>query len=113
MDEPPTPQRVCRALLAALAASEGRRKKRKRDTTPDWIGMSIKKELLERAAREAPAAEEFEGWLALQCELMADRGSGAVRAMAMDVLGEWQLAVAAPNFREWLARGAPSADGED
>jgi hypothetical protein len=113
MEDRPTPQEVCRALLAALAATEGRRKKRKRDTTPDSIGMAIKKELLERAAREAPAAEDFEAWLARQCELMADRGEGAVRAMALDVLGEWRLAEAAPSFREWLAHGAPSADGEE
>jgi hypothetical protein len=112
MDEA-TPQAVCQALLAALAAADGRRKKRKRNTTPDSIGMAIKRELLERAARDAPAAADFEGWLAQQCEDMADRGLGAVRAMARDVLDEWRMAEAAPSFREWLARGAPSADSEE
>ena len=56
----PEPAAVCVELLAALEASEGRRKRRKRDTTPDAIGLAIKRELLEAAVREAPAAAEFE-----------------------------------------------------
>jgi hypothetical protein len=116
MDETITPGVVCHALLAALVASDGRRKKRKRDTTADSIGMAIKRELLERGAREAPPADEFEAWLMQQCEELGRQGgygSGAVRAMARDLFAEWQLALAAPSFREWLSRGAPSADAEE
>jgi hypothetical protein len=40
---------VCRALLAALDASEGRRRRRKRDATPDAVGMSLKRWLLSEA----------------------------------------------------------------
>lgn len=109
------PATVCGALLAALDASEGRRKRRKRDTTPDTIGMSIKRELLERAVRERPSGAEFEAWLVTMCETLGAEGYGvgAVRAMARSVLDEWQFAEAQPSFREWLARGAPSADADE
>src|SRR5438132_12968000 len=46
------PAVVCRELLAALDASEGRRRRRKRDTTPDAIGLTIKRDLLERAVEQ-------------------------------------------------------------
>src|SRR5207302_36205 len=36
------PALVCGALFTALDASEGRRRRRKRDTTPDAIGMLLK-----------------------------------------------------------------------
>jgi hypothetical protein len=113
MAAPVEPRDVCRALLSALDASDGRRRKRKRDTTADSIGMSIKRELLERAVRDGPSADDFEAWLARQCEELAPLGSGGVRAMARDVFDEWRFALAAPSFREWLDQGAPSADGED
>ena len=32
------------------------------------------------------------------------------RAMALDVLAEWRLAMSSPAFGDWLARGAPSDD---
>jgi hypothetical protein len=34
----------------------------------------------------------------------------ALRAMARDILAEWQLAAASPAFRDWLEAGAPSED---
>ena len=40
------PADVCRALLAALDASDGRRRKRKRDQTADAIGLALKRTLL-------------------------------------------------------------------
>lgn len=112
---PLEPAAVCGALLAALGASDGRRKKRKRDTTADAIGMRIKRELLERAVRDKPAPDDFEAWLIQMCETLGAEGYGvgAVRAMAKDVLDEWRFALAAPSFREWLAHGAPSADAEE
>jgi hypothetical protein len=107
-----TPQALCRALLAALGASDGRRRRRKRDTTADALGMAIKRELLERAVREAPAGDDFEAWLLRQCDELRDRGAGAVRAMARELLEEWRLAAASPEFRAWLEGGAPSDDAE-
>ncbi|MBI4419345.1 MAG: hypothetical protein HY560_00835 [Gemmatimonadetes bacterium] len=106
------PGEVCRELLAALEASEGRRKRRKRDTTPDSIGLGIKRDLLERIVAADPAPQAFEQWLFEYC-LGVGSGEGGVRAMAQAIYEEWRLAHAAGSFREWLARGAPSADRAD
>jgi len=103
------PADFCRQLLAALDASEGRRKRRKRDTTPDAIGMALKRDLLEGTVREDPQPEVFERWLLERC-FAAGSANGPLRAMAQDVLAEWRLAEVAPSFREWLDQGAPSDD---
>ena len=121
------PADLCRGLLAALEASDGRRRRRHRDTAPDAIGFRIKRELLEAAVQDDPDPDAFEAWLLGRC-LAADaavRGDnghgaasggavapsmGAVRAIARDVLTEWRLAEAAPDFARWLASGAPSED---
>jgi hypothetical protein len=108
-DAPARPAAVCRELLAALDASEGRRQRRKRDTTPDAIGMAIKLDLLQRAIAADPEPDQFEGWLQQQC-FAAGPGEGGVRAMALSIFEEWQLAREADYFRDWLARGAPSDD---
>jgi hypothetical protein len=105
------PARVCAALLAALDASEGRSRRRKRDQTPDRLGLEIKRTLLESAVHEDPAPDEFEQWLVERClEHAGGPGAGAVRAMAQDVLFEWRLAQSVPPFRQWLSHGAPSDD---
>lgn len=117
------PAEVCRLLLAALDASEGRRRRRKRDTTPDGIGLSLKRRILEEAARADPDPEGFEGWLLDLCLAAESRpGSGAVdvvtpggpvRAMAADILGDWRLAQRSEPFRDWLLHGAASDDRPD
>ena len=108
------PADVCKALLAALEASEGRRQKRKRDQTPDTIGLSIKRSLLERVVQDDPDADGFEEWL-LQYPNSCDtpQWSGAVFAMARGVLEEWRLAHSLDGFRAWLEQGAPSDDTSD
>jgi hypothetical protein len=103
------PADVCRYLLAALDASEGRRRRRKRDTTPDSIGMAIKRTLLEDTVREDPEPDAYEGWLVERC-VTPDGASGPVRAMALDVMAEWEMARRSDEFRSWLERGAPSED---
>jgi len=103
------PAAICRELLAALEASEGRRRRRKRDTTPDAIGLTIKRELLERAVAADPEPDAFEEWLHEQC-LAAGGSEGGVRAMALSIFEEWRLSQQADSFRDWLARGAPSDD---
>jgi hypothetical protein len=103
------PSEICRELLAALDAAEGRRQRRKRDTTPDAIGLAIKLDLLERAIAADPDPDQFETWLQEQC-LAAGTGDGGVRAMALSIFEEWRLAEEAEYFRDWLARGAPSDD---
>ena len=105
------PADLCRELLAALEAFDGRRRRRKRDTTPDALGMAIKRELLERAVAEDPAPGAFEAWLLEQCLAGAQTYSmGAVRAMALEIHGEYQLTATLPAFEAWLASGAPSED---
>ena len=103
------PSHVCRELLAAVEASEGRRRRRRRDTTADAIGLSLKQDLLNRAVAADPEPEEFEAWLLERCREAGD-GDGGLRAMALSIFEEWRLARAAPSFRDWLARGAPSDD---
>ena len=107
----PRPADLCRELLGAFEASEGRRRRRKRDTTPDAIGLGIKRALLERAIAEDPEGQAFEGWLLDHC--LAEPGTvsvGAVRAMALELLNGWRLVAADPAFRAWLVSGAPSDD---
>ena len=103
------PAEVCSQLLAALDASEGRRRRRKRDTTPDSIGMGLKRTLLEETVRQDPAPEAYEEWLLELC-LTQGEATGPVRAMALDVLAEWRLAQSSAVFRNWLTQGAPSDD---
>jgi hypothetical protein len=103
------PAEVCRELLAALEASEGRRQRRKRDTTPDAIGLAIKRDLLERAVAADPEPQAFESWLHEQC-VGTGPAEGGVRAMALSIFEEWRLTLEAGAFHEWLARGAPSDD---
>jgi hypothetical protein len=107
------PADVCRALLAALEAAEGRRKRRKRDQTPDAIGLAVKREVLERVVEDDPAPEMFEGWLLSYAQKSEGKHSaGAVSAMARAVLDEWRLAHSLGDFKAWLDSGAPSDDAD-
>lgn len=113
-DESLRPAEVCKALLAALDAAEGRKRKRKRDQTPDTIGLSIKRSLLERAVEDDPNPDAFEEWLLrypIHCN--TPQWPGAVSAMARALLEEWRLAHSLGEFRAWLEQGAPSDDAKD
>ena len=108
------PSDVCRALLAALEASEGRRRNRKRDQTADAFGLSVKRDLLQRVIEDDPSSEAFEGWLLnypLTCS--APQLVGPAFAMARAVFEEWRLAHTLGEFRQWLEQGAPSDDAKD
>lgn len=105
------PADVCKALLAALDAAEGRRRNRKRDQTPDAIGLSVKREILESVVHNDPNPERFEAWLLEYVEKKESHFSpGAVSAMARAVLDEWRLAHSMNDFKAWLDSGAPSED---
>ena len=105
------PADVCRALLAALEAAEGRRRRRKRDQTPDAIGLAVKRELLQQVVDEDPAPERFEEWLLdYSVREQPPNHAGATLAMARMVLEEWRLADNLGEFRRWLEHGAPSED---
>lgn len=105
------PRDVGRALLAALDAAEGRKRQRKRDQTPDAIGLAVKRTLLERLVAEDPAPDAFEAWLLAYPEsCAAPELVGPARAMARAVFDEWRLAHSSLAFRRWLEDGAPSDD---
>lgn len=111
MTSSPRPAAICDALLAALDASDGRRRRRKRDTTPDAIGISLKRRLLEEVRDADPEPEGFETWLLERCLAASPQASlGALRAMAREVAAEWRLAASSVEFRSWLLAGAPSDD---
>jgi hypothetical protein len=107
--EPFTPGVFCCELIAALDASEGRRRRRKRDTTPDAIGLALKRALLEKAIAEEPAADRFEEWLFEQC-IAAGDANGGIHAVARSIFEEWRFAAEVEAFRAWLDAGAPSDD---
>jgi hypothetical protein len=108
------PADVCKALLAALDAAEGRRRKRKRDQTPDAFGLAVKRDLLRRAVEDDPPPEAFEEWL-LNYPLTRQPAElvGPAFAMARAVFEEWRLAHSLGEFRVWLEHGAPSDDASD
>lgn len=108
--EPLRPAVFARRLLDSLASSEGRRRRRKRDTTPDAIGLGIKRDLLERAIVDDPEPDDFEGWLLEQ--VLSAEASGPVRALSGEVFAEFRLAAIDPDYDAWLAAGAPSADAD-
>ena len=106
-----TPAELCRGLLGALEASEGRRKRRARNTSADSIGLAIQGEILEAAVRENPSGGEFEAWLLDRC--LADGvADGPRRAMALVIWDQWQLAQRAPDVEAWIAAGSRSDDRE-
>src|SRR5262249_13431023 len=108
------PAEVCKALLAALDAADRRRRKRKRDQTPDSIGLSIKRQLLKHAVRDDPSPDAFDEWLVNYPMTQGEQeSSGAVSAMARAVLEGWRLANSLEDFRVWVERGAPSDDAKD
>jgi hypothetical protein len=113
-DDSLRPAAVCQALLGALEAAEGRRRSRKRDQTPDAIGLSIKRSLLARAVHDDPSPEAFEEWLLdYPRTCTTTEPPGALAAMARSVLEEWRLAHSSDEFRLWLEQGAPSDDTRD
>ena len=108
------PAQVCKALLAALEAPEGQRKRRKRDQTPDAIGLAVKRALLERVVEVDPEPEKFEEWLLNYPQTyVAAELAGPASAMARAVFDEWRLAHSLGEFKDWLDRGAPSEDVGD
>ena len=97
------PADVCRQLLATLDASEGRRQRRKRNTTPDAIGLAMKRDLLAGAVQDDPDPAAFESWLLWRCQA-AGMAYGPVRAIALEVLAEWRWLKPRRPFGSGLSR---------
>ena len=98
-------------LSGMSGSSEGRRRNRKRDQTPDAFGLGVKRELLQRVVEEDPDADTFEAWLLnypLTCK--SPELVGPASAMARAVYEDWRLAHSMGEFRTWLEQGAPSDD---
>jgi hypothetical protein len=106
-----TPAQLCSGLLSALDASEGRRKRRSRNTTADSIGLDIQRAILEGAVIEEPTADNFERWLLERCVAQGE-SDGAHRAMALYIWHEWLAASNAGSVSAWLSSGAHSDDRE-
>ena len=106
------PARICTALLKALQAAEGRKKQRKRNQTPDTIGLDVKRELLARVVADDPEPHAFDAWLMHYVHLQDPISAGAAAALSRAVLEEWRLAHSLRDFAVWLEQGAPSADAE-
>ena len=104
------PAEVCEKLLSALDASEGRRRRRKRNTTADRLGLDLKRDLLEAVRRADPDPEAFEAFLYERSRQCAP--AGAALAMARQIVEDWRLARVDPGFRAWLFDGAPSDDAK-
>lgn len=103
------PSQFCRELLATLDASEGRRRQRKRNTTPDALGLAMKRNLVQGAIAADPEPGDFEAWLFERC-LAEGPSNGGWHAVALSLLEEWRLAAEVDEFRAWLDAGAPSDD---
>jgi hypothetical protein len=102
------PADFCRLALQALEAAEGQTRRRKRDQRADQIGLAVKRDLLERAVRDAPDAEQFETWLLSQ--VLASSTPGPMRAMGLQILDEYRFSALDPALGDWLQAGAPSDD---
>jgi hypothetical protein len=78
---------------------------------PTPLGLTIKRQLLERVVHDDPAPDVFEEWL-LGCASALENAAacGAVAAMARDIFDEWRMVHSSANFRQWLERGAASED---
>jgi hypothetical protein len=100
------PAEFCRQTLEVIRLSDERRRRRKRDTGPDALGIEMKRELLERAIEADPDPDQFEAWL-LQRVIEAPAG-GPLRAMAMEIHADYQNALAVESFGGWLSDGAPT-----
>ena len=96
--------------LRAIEASEGRRKRRHRNTEPDKIGLDIKRDLLRQAGEEDPDPDDFEAWLLGKA--LSAPASGPVRALGGEILDEYHLARYDPDFSRWLTEGARSDDAD-
>ena len=105
------PGEFCQFLLRTLEASEAQTRRRKRDQTPDHIGLALRRVLLEHVVAIDPDEDQFEQ--ALLERVLASEASGPLRAMAILIMNEYRFSATQPRLVEWLQAGAPNADADE
>jgi hypothetical protein len=105
------PGQFCQFLLRTLEASEAQTRRRKRDQTPDHIGLAMRRALLERVIADDPDPSQLER--SLMEQILLSPAPGPLRAMAMLILDEYRFAATQPELTAWLKAGAPNADADE
>ena len=108
---PLTPGQFCQYLLRTLDASQAQTRRRKRDQTPDHIGLAIRRALLEHVIGDDPDESQLER--SLMEQVLASETPGPLRAMAILILDEYRFAATQPELTTWLKAGAPNADADE
>ena len=105
------PGQFCQFLLRTLEASEAQTRRRKRDQTPDHIGLAMRRVLLEHVVAIDPDEDQFEQ--ALLERVLASETPGPLRAMAILIMNEYRFTASQPGLVAWLQAGAPNADADE
>jgi hypothetical protein len=99
--------------MLLLSSGELSPRQRLRNQTPDFIGLELKRRLLQSIAALDPEPGELEAILArLIDELGSASGRGPVRALALGFRDEWQALPANPAWIELLQTEAARRDEE-
>jgi hypothetical protein len=105
------PAVFARLLLNALSVSSNKSRRRKRDQKADETGLALKCAVLEQLITDDPAPDHVGDWLLDQ--VLATPANGALRAVAAEILNEYQLARTDPVFAEWLSSVGPRQERGD
>ena len=76
-----------------------------RDLAPDLLGIELKQRILDAVIAADPPAEDFERAL-LESAAALGLPAGSARGVCSDILMEWRMAQASPNFLPWLREEA-------
>lgn len=110
-DVPFRPAEFARLARGSIEVSEGRRRRRQRDTLADSLGLDMKRDLLLAIEAADPEPEDFERFL-LEYAL-THQPSGSIRGVCTDLWSEWESAQLAPTFADWLRSGAQERGDEN
>lgn len=72
-----------------------------RNLEPDLVGIELKQQVLVAAIAADPDAASFPERLT-ECALALGIADGAARGVCSDILMEWRMALASPEFIPWL-----------
>ncbi len=80
-----------------------------RDLEPDFIGIDLKQRILDAVIEAAPDADDFERALLESAAALGIPG-GSARGICSDIMLEWRMAHASPQFLPWLREEAARPD---